>query len=217
MKVIPFNIKYRPEIESGEMKVVNGKGKPVTILKWDMQGRFPILGVAMTEQTNYEGDESWEEERPFAYSAEGFPSPYVPANKTELHLLIEGDDRYTLEGILEEMLDYAKNHAKPDADVAKIFRDRVYDFVKMDVLADGYGEAEQDLKEKINVGFNEGIWYAIDFLVRWNDDPTAAVQILNAANISRKQARELWLKSDLEDKEGRMMHFLNEDNFERED
>ena len=217
MKVIPFNIKYRPEIESGEMKVVNGKGKPVTILKWDMQGHFPILGVAMTEQTNYEGDESWEEERPFAYSAEGFPSPYVPANKTELHLLIEGDDRYTLEGILEEMLDYAKNHAKPDADVAKIFRDRVYDFVKMDVLADGYGEAEQDLKEKINVGFNEGIWYAIDFLVRWDDDPTAAVQILNAANISRKQARELWLKSDLEDKEGRMMHFLNEENFERED
>lgn len=136
MKVIPFNIKYRPEIESGEMKVVNGKGKPVTILKWDMQGHFPILGVAMTKQTNYEGDESWEEERPFAYSAEGFPSPYVPANKTELHLLIEGDDRYTLEGILKEMLDYAKNHAKPDADVAKIFRDRVYDFVKLDVLAE---------------------------------------------------------------------------------
>ena len=32
------------------------------------------------------------------------------------------------------MFDYAKNHAKPDADVAKIFRDKVYDFVKMDVM-----------------------------------------------------------------------------------
>ena len=43
MKRIPFDVKYRPEIESGEIKVVNGKGKPVTILKWDMQGNFPFL------------------------------------------------------------------------------------------------------------------------------------------------------------------------------
>ena len=134
MKVIPFNIKYRPEIESGEKKVVNGKGKSVTILRWDMQGNYPLLGVVMTNITNYEGDESWEEERPFAYSAEGFPSSYIPANKGELHILIDGEDKYTLEGILETMLDYAKTHAKPDAEVAKIFRDNVYDFVRNDVI-----------------------------------------------------------------------------------
>lgn len=130
MRTIPFNIKYRPEIEAGEMKVVNGQGKAVTILKWDMQGHYPILGVTMTEQTNYEGDESWEEERPFAYSVEGRPSRYIPAEKKELYLLVEGPDMSALEKELASMLDYAKNHAKQNADIVSIFRDRIFDCVR---------------------------------------------------------------------------------------
>lgn len=130
MRTIPFNIKYRPEIEAGEMKVVNGQGKAVTILKWDMQGHYPILGVTMTEQTNYEGDESWEEERPFAYSVEGRPSQYIPAEKKELYLLVEGPDMSALEKELASMLDYAKNHAKQNADIVGIFRDRIFECVR---------------------------------------------------------------------------------------
>ena len=130
MKRIPFDVKYRPEIESGEIKVVNGKGKPVTILKWDMQGGFPILGVVMTDQTNYEGDESWEEERPFAYNSEGHASASAPADKKELYLLIEGPDMSALDKELADMLDYAKNHAKPETDIVGIFRDRIFECVR---------------------------------------------------------------------------------------
>ena len=130
MRIIPFNIKYRPEIEAGEMKVVNGQGKAVTILKWDMQGNYPILGVVMTNHTNWDGDESWEEERPFAYSAEGHPTGYIPAHKGKLHLLINEADPSALDKELASMLDYARNHAKPEADVVSIFRDRIVECVR---------------------------------------------------------------------------------------
>lgn len=133
MRTIPFNIKYRPEIEAGEMKVVNGQGKAVTILKWDMQGHYPILGVVMTHQTNYEGDESWEEERPFAYNSEGHASASAPADKKELYLLIEGPDMSALDKELAAMLDYAKNHAKPETDIVGIFRDRIFECVRNEI------------------------------------------------------------------------------------
>ena len=134
MRKIPFNNKYRPEIESGEMKVVNGKGKPVTILKWDMQGNYPILGVVMTNQTNYEGDESWEEERPFAYNNDGHAYASSPSDKKDLYLLIEGPDMSALEKELMTMLDFAKHHAKPDADIVGIFLDRVYECTKWELM-----------------------------------------------------------------------------------
>lgn len=35
MKKIPFDIKYRPEIESGKYKVVTAEGRPVRIICWD--------------------------------------------------------------------------------------------------------------------------------------------------------------------------------------
>lgn len=35
MAKIPFNIKYRPQIESGEYKVVTVEGRPVRIICWD--------------------------------------------------------------------------------------------------------------------------------------------------------------------------------------
>ena len=41
----PFNIKYRPEIESGKYKVYTESGEPVEIVKWDCKGRYPILAV----------------------------------------------------------------------------------------------------------------------------------------------------------------------------
>lgn len=43
---IPFDIKYRPEIESGRYKVVTSTGLPVEIVHWDLSLRKkPILAV----------------------------------------------------------------------------------------------------------------------------------------------------------------------------
>ena len=63
--------------------------------------------------------------------------------------------------------------------------------------------------------FERGVWFAIDHLVRYEDQPSMAIEIANAAGISRKQARQLWEDSDLEgcDGKNRMTWFLNNEKF----
>lgn len=45
MKKIPFDIKYRSEIESGRYKVETKSGCPVKIIYWERQGDMPIIGI----------------------------------------------------------------------------------------------------------------------------------------------------------------------------
>ena len=77
---IAFDIKYRQEIEDGKYKVVTEKGTPVNILRWDMKGRYPILGCTMVSCCDWEGENSWEEERPIAFDKEGCPTGYIPSS-----------------------------------------------------------------------------------------------------------------------------------------
>ena len=43
---IPFDIKFRPQIESGECKVILDCGVEVEILAWDKPGKYPIVCMA---------------------------------------------------------------------------------------------------------------------------------------------------------------------------
>lgn len=52
---IPFDIKYRPQIESGEYKVETRDGRPVRVVCWDRKYGFPICGLA----TEADGHESY--------------------------------------------------------------------------------------------------------------------------------------------------------------
>ena len=49
MATIPFDVKFRPQIESGEYKVVTRDRKPVRILCWDRKGDWPIMALAAEE------------------------------------------------------------------------------------------------------------------------------------------------------------------------
>lgn len=54
---IQFDVKYKPQIESGEYKVVTGDGRPVKIVCWDKKvfgGRFEIVGLVPTHQGDTE-------------------------------------------------------------------------------------------------------------------------------------------------------------------
>ena len=54
MAKIPFSIKYRPQIESGEYKVVTSQDYPVQILKWDADNlNTPIFFSYMTKIGEY--------------------------------------------------------------------------------------------------------------------------------------------------------------------
>ena len=52
MKTKPFDIKYRPQIESGEYKVVTREDRPVEIKIWGLRGDFPIVGVYYDEKND---------------------------------------------------------------------------------------------------------------------------------------------------------------------
>ena len=83
------------------------------------------------------------------------------------------------------------------------------------------GETEEDTSDGQDVcalDFRTGIWFAVDYLVRHCDIATAAVEILNSAGISRKDAMELWKESDLEecDYSNKMERFLKNENFSKE-
>lgn len=45
MNKIPFDIKYRPEIEAGKYKVVTRDDRPVRIVCWDFVSNKPLIGV----------------------------------------------------------------------------------------------------------------------------------------------------------------------------
>lgn len=54
---ISFDIKFRPQIESGEYKVVTGDDRPVRIISWDKHvygGRFEIVALVPTSQGDTE-------------------------------------------------------------------------------------------------------------------------------------------------------------------
>ena len=63
---IPFDIKFRPQIESGEYKVETFSGYPVTIYRWDFDddARTPIMGSYVFED-NKEYVGAWNEEGHF--------------------------------------------------------------------------------------------------------------------------------------------------------
>lgn len=51
---IPFDVKYRPQIESGEYKVETRDGDSVRIVCWDRKGNYPVLGLLLNEESNTE-------------------------------------------------------------------------------------------------------------------------------------------------------------------
>lgn len=70
-----------------------------------------------------------------------------------------------------------------------------------------------------NQEFITGVWFAIDYLVRYDDQPSVAAEIASAAGISRRQARQLWKDAGIEgcDFEDRMLRFLKHGDFDKED
>lgn len=51
---IPFNIKYRPEIEAGKLLVETREGKPVRIICWDRKSYSPIVALVQYYESETE-------------------------------------------------------------------------------------------------------------------------------------------------------------------
>lgn len=64
MPKIPFNIKFKPQIESGEYKVETRDGKPTRIVCWDLKGNEDFFILALVEKN--------EKEVSYCYPATGY-------------------------------------------------------------------------------------------------------------------------------------------------
>lgn len=128
-----FNIKFRPEIEAGEFKVVTADGRPVTIQRWDMKGNYPILACTMVKQCNWEGDESWNEERPFAYDKDGHAAGTAPADKLELFLISEDPELTEFEYAVQEIFYKGR---ETDIDLLKITSDTLLKVARKQLTAE---------------------------------------------------------------------------------
>ena len=91
---IKFDIKYRDKIEAGKYKVVTYNGTPVRIERWDLKGNYPILVILSTEKSDFEGEETWFEDRPFVYATDGHCPDKIPSDKY-YQLYIETGDKLT--------------------------------------------------------------------------------------------------------------------------
>lgn len=63
---IPFDIKYKPQIESGEYKVETRDGSPVRIICWDANSYTPIVFLAT------EHDDLDDRDKEYQYSCNNF-------------------------------------------------------------------------------------------------------------------------------------------------
>lgn len=114
---IKFDIKYRPQIECGKYKVINYEGKSVIIERWDLKGNYPILVILPTEVSDFEGEETWVEDRPFVYAIDGHCPGKVPSD-TYYQLYIEtGDNLTESERMLYDMInDHVYNRDRVNED-----------------------------------------------------------------------------------------------------
>lgn len=85
--------------------------KPVTIDRWDMKGSSPILASMMVSVCDYEGENSWEEERAFCYGENGTCSSMCPSDNKHSLFIETSDDLTEAERILYNIInDHVYNH-----------------------------------------------------------------------------------------------------------
>lgn len=128
MKKIAFDIKYRPEIESGKVRVITRIGQSVEIASYNIYSekgdKFPILALVWDDDNK---------QHPEYYTLNGRFFDGAESNM-DLYLLMETPATTAFEEELSTMIDYSRNHAKADTDVVDIFKDRIFEVARLEVI-----------------------------------------------------------------------------------
>lgn len=164
---IPFDIQYRPQIESGEYRVETKAGCPVRIVCWDMACELPILGLVLlndekveevavgftNEGTNLLGEPLYD--KLFIITPEEELSEFETAIHRRLNLM-NGEDLSAIElleetkGMAAELLSLAREQLQPeiDAEIEKAYKnaDKV---MYQKGKEDGIAEARNDISARV--------------------------------------------------------------------
>ena len=176
---IPFDIKYRPQIESREYKVETRDGKPTRIVCWDMDSYNPIVAL-VANYPNYDGSLS---EHIFSYSMDGHysatcssdedlfivtPEPEMTAFEKKVYAYCDGKTvgEELIKRIAKELLDYARKELEPEVlkrlEVAYKNQDEVvYENGKKDGKAEALKEFEAQCK--VSSDIEHGLAYRLGY------------------------------------------------------
>lgn len=166
MRKIEFDIKFRPQIESGEYKVITRDDRPVRIVCWDMKSdHYPIL--ALIDDGTKELHKSFTTKG--RYFVEG------DENSQDLFIIIpEEEDERIRKELISFVYRHIECHDKPDAE-----RDEKYE----SWIAWLEKQGEQKPADKVEPKFHEGDW------VCENEPNNYArfIQILEIVNVQGKE------------------------------
>lgn len=131
---IPFDIKYRPQIESGEYKVETRDGRPVRIICWDCNNYNPIIALA-DETVMWNGDKN---EYVISYCIDG---RYGPAESQDDLFIVTPEEELSVfeEGLNAFLFDFV--HTTVDEDPIKYVKKNsnvLLSFARQQFIKDGY-------------------------------------------------------------------------------
>lgn len=96
IQTIPFDINYKQDIINGLVEVQTNTGYSVEIIKWDAEGRFPIVGLVTVGDNQFAS----------SFSLDGKDS------LSDIYLVIEGNFEPTYvedKKIISEIIEYLKD------------------------------------------------------------------------------------------------------------
>lgn len=193
---IPFDIKYKPQIESGKYKVETRDGRPVRIICWDANSYTPVVFLAT------EHDDLDDKDKEYQYSCNNFgmsfsgnspgdlfiitPEPELSEFEKRIRFTIDEvvDGRYNadniedVKGLAKGLLALAREQIIKDGYVIekKSFHDAV-EKVAPEVMKEVSDKV--DMEEALRLGYEKGKAEALKDLPRWKkcqvDDPIACV------------------------------------------
>ena len=142
MARIPFDLKWKPQIESGEYRVETRDGKPVRIICWDMICTYPIVALC-----NINGEE-WV----FTYDTNGHFME--KSDEDELFLVTTEEKLTEFEQEVSDIVEYCKlNGENVASSYAKRHAKSLLSYAREQFIKDGYvieKKAIHDAVEKID-------------------------------------------------------------------
>lgn len=175
---IPFDIKYRPQIESGEFKVETRDGLPARVVCWDANSYTPIVFLA----TEHDGlDDIYKE---YTYSCNNFGRAFSIESPRDLFIVTPEEELTEFEKEVSDMVEYCKEHGENVAfDYAKRHAKTLLALAREQFKPEIDAEIEKAYKTQDDVVFRKG-WErgkeeVLKNLPRWRrDDSIEAEQYI---------------------------------------
>lgn len=163
MSKIPFDIKFRPQIESGEYKVVTGDDRPVRIISWDKKvfgGRYEIVALVPTSQGDTEAVQ--------LYCPDGTLISSNWNEKFKLFIVTPEPELTEFEQEVSDIVEYCKEHGENVASYyAKRHAKGLLSIARKQLQPEIDAEIEKAYKTAYDVQYRKGREEALKDLPRW--------------------------------------------------